>query len=93
MDYVRYLWDKMKRFDSALYVDLLQNNLGFQRMSEQTLFKIAQDLIQIREYSPGELITTQDKRSVFNLRCLTVDRMMNKFHVENKEHSKITKQF
>jgi hypothetical protein len=50
MDYVRYLWDKMKRFDSAMYVDLLQQNLGFQRMSEQTLFKIAQDLIQIREY-------------------------------------------
>jgi hypothetical protein len=40
-EYMRYLWHKMKMYDNSAIVDILQKNPSFQKMSEQTLFKIS----------------------------------------------------
>ena len=49
--------------------------------------------MQVREYAPGEIITTQDVKSMFNLNCLKVDKMMNKLNRNTTEYSKVAADF
>lgn len=39
-------------------------------MSEQTIYTIANDIAEFKEYQPGELITEQDLKSPYNLNNL-----------------------
>lgn len=54
--YLNYMWDQMKRFSSNIIADLLDQAPFLQDLSEQTLFTIAHDIAQFREYRHGELI-------------------------------------
>lgn len=54
--YLEYMWDAMKRFSSNLIADLLNQAPILQDLSEQTLFTIAHDIAQFREYRAGETI-------------------------------------
>jgi len=57
------------------------------------LFKVAQDLVQVREYKKEEVITSQDIRSTFNFKYMTESHgMMNKFQKKDKELVKLEKQ-
>jgi hypothetical protein len=49
--------------------------------------------VQIREYAPGETITTQDVKSMFNLNCMKVSNMMTKLNRKDKEYTKVAKDF
>jgi len=57
-EYLKYLWDKMKKFDNSVLVDLFQSSPSMRKMSEQSLWKLSQDLVQIKEFAPGEIICT-----------------------------------
>jgi CRP-like cAMP-binding protein len=84
-EYMKYLWHKMKMYDNSAIVDILQKNPSFQKMSEQTLFKISQDLIHIREFKSGDKISPQDKRSVFNLQKIHEHRNLKNFCTPTKK--------
>ena len=65
--YLNYLWDNMKRFHSNLIADMLDKVPQFSELSEQTLFTIAHDIAQFKEYRDGETIMNQDNNSIYNL--------------------------
>ena len=46
---------------------MLSAGPGFSRMSEQTLFTIANDMAEFKEYEDGEVIVHQDQKSGYNL--------------------------
>jgi hypothetical protein len=55
--YIKFMWDKMKKFKSNIVADMLQQTNGFSQMSEQTLFTIAHDIAVFKEFGPKEMIT------------------------------------
>ncbi len=65
--YLNYMWDTMKRFSSNLIADMLDEAPSMSELSEQTLFTIAHDIAKFREYKDGEVITNQDRDSIYNL--------------------------
>lgn len=78
-EYVSYLWHIMKRGMQKDVVALLHNNPTMKKLSEQTLFSIAYDMAEFKEYEEGETIVHQDRKSHYNLHFLksNFDAMRN----------------
>ena len=68
--YLDMLWGKMKGYQSNLVAEILQKCPQFRVMSEQTLFTIANDIAEFKEFQPGEIIVEQDLKSPYNLNNL-----------------------
>lgn len=66
-NYLEYLWDMQKRFKSNLIADLLNETPQISELSEQTLFTIANDICEFRDYTSEEIICKQDNFSKYNL--------------------------
>ena len=65
--YLHYLWDVQKQFQSNIVADMLDKVPAMSELSEQTLFTIAHDIAKFRSYSEGEIIIHQDQQSAYNL--------------------------
>lgn len=58
-EYVDYLWDKMKRTSEKTVGGLitkLKEHKWFSRLSEQSMFTMAYDMIKLRKFNSGEEI-------------------------------------
>ena len=61
--YLNYMWDVQRRFKSNLIVEMLDRVPTMTQLSEQTLYTIAHDIAQVREYAQDEVICNQDTDS------------------------------
>ena len=56
IEYMRFMWHIMKKGLQNEVVDMLKTAPGMSRMSEQTLYSIAYDMAEFKEYEDGEVI-------------------------------------
>ena len=49
---------------------MIKKSYGLDRMSEQTIYAMAHDMVEFKEYKEGETIVHQDIKSVYNLHYL-----------------------
>lgn len=57
IDYVNYLWDKMKRGSEVTkIIESLRNTAWFKHMSEQSLYTLAFDLLYFKKFKHDEHI-------------------------------------
>ena len=66
-EYLTYMWHIQKKGLQTEVVNMLRKGAGLTKISEQTLYTIAYDLAEFKEYEPGETIVCQDKKSALNL--------------------------
>jgi hypothetical protein len=72
--YISMMWDQMKQFKSHIVHDLLKKCPAFNMVTEQTLYTIACDIAEFREYQPGDVICQQDLTSPYNLNQQQLER-------------------
>ncbi len=61
------MWHLQKKGTAKELVELLKNGTGLSLLSEQTLYTIANDMAEFKEYEDGEVIVRQDQKSNYNL--------------------------
>ena len=70
-EYVNYLWDKMKSSSKVCYIaGELQNEDWFKKLTEQSIYTIAYDLLYFKEFRPGEEICPQYTKSTWNFELI-----------------------
>ena len=83
-EYVDYLWDKMKSSSEVNFIAVkMKNSAWFKNMTEQTIYTIAFDLLQFKEFDDGEKVCPQYTKSVWNVEYIykrkkAVDRFQDK---------------
>ena len=64
---------------------MLKTAPGMAKMSEQTLYTIAHDMAEFKEFDDGEVIVHQDQKSCYNLHYLKTERNAM-LALKNKDH-------
>ena len=64
---MNYMWDTMRRFQYNLVADLIDRAPQLCELSEQTIFTIAHDIVEFKDFREGEVIVQQDENSIFNI--------------------------
>ena len=58
-EYVDFLWDKMKRTSEKTHgwlVSRMQSHAWFAKMTEQSLYTLAYDMITLKKFAPGDKV-------------------------------------
>ena len=79
------MWHIMKKGLQNEVVNMLKMAPGMAKMSEQTLYSIAYDMAEFKEYDDGEVIVHQDQKSCYNLHYLLTERNAM-LGLKNKDH-------
>lgn len=66
-EYMQYLWHIQKKGLQDNVVQMIKSGMGFANISEQSVYTIANDLAEFKEYEDGEVIVRQDCKSKLNL--------------------------
>ena len=62
--YMDYLWDKMKTTSKKSYIaDKIKDKPWFSKLSEQSIYTIAYDLLYYQQFDKGEKICPQSTKS------------------------------
>lgn len=54
--YIKYMWDNMRQFSANIVADIIDKAPYLSEMSEQSIFTIAHDIAQFREFKDNETI-------------------------------------
>mmetsp|Transcript_5999 Transcript_5999/g.7086 ORF Transcript_5999/g.7086 Transcript_5999/m.7086 type:complete len:141 (+) Transcript_5999:130-552(+) len=82
-----FMWHIQKKGLQNNVVEMVQQSGGFSQMSEQTLYTIANDLAQFKEFEDGEVIVHQDQKSKINLHYLKLEmQAMKSLKTKDKEY-------
>lgn len=66
-EYLQFMWHIQKSKLQSGVVDMIKAGSGFSGLSEQTMYTIANDIAEFKEFEDGETIVHQDEKSKLNL--------------------------
>ena len=90
-EYMNFMWHISKKGLQKNVVEMLSAGPGFSRMSEQTLYTIANDMAEFKEYEDGEVIVRQDQKSGYNLNYFVAE-LKTMEALKRKDHDYVLSQ-
>ena len=85
------MWHIMKKGLQNNVVNMIRKSYGLDRLSEQTVYSMAHDMIQFKEFNDGETIVHQDVKSCYNLHYLKSETQAMK-NLKNKDDAYLLSQ-